>query len=108
MAVITNASLLWREDVRRDLMRGDWVSLKLDAATESVWRRVNRPHRGLVFDMVLRGILDFSASYRGVLTTETMLVGGLNDRPEHLERWLPAWPGWGRGSLTWRSHPSSG
>ncbi|MEW5932546.1 MAG: radical SAM protein [Bacillota bacterium] len=85
VAVITNASLLWREDVRRDLLGADWVSLKVDAATGSVWRRVNRPHGELRFDLVLRGILDFAARYGGVLTTETMLVGGLNDYPEHLE-----------------------
>lgn len=85
VAVITNASLLWREDVRRDVLGADWVSLKVDAATESVWHRVNRPHGGLRFELVLRGVLDFAARYGGVLTTETMLVGGLNDRPEHLE-----------------------
>lgn len=85
VAVITNASLLWREDVRRDLLGTDWVSLKVDAATESIWRRVNRPHGGLRFDRVLGGVLDFATGYGGILTTETMLVGGLNDSPEHLE-----------------------
>lgn len=85
VAVITNASLLWREDVRGDLLGADWVSVKVDAATESVWRRVNRPHGGLRFDLVLRGVLDFAARYRGVLATETMLVAGLNDHPDHLE-----------------------
>ena len=27
IAVITNASLIWREDVREGLMKTDWVSL---------------------------------------------------------------------------------
>jgi len=85
VAVITNASLLWREDVGRALLAADWVSLKVDAATESVWRGVNRPHGELRFELVLRGILDFAFRYGGVLTTETMLVGGLNDHPGHLE-----------------------
>jgi wyosine [tRNA(Phe)-imidazoG37] synthetase (radical SAM superfamily) len=31
VAVITNASLIWRQDVRTDLMAADWVSLKVDA-----------------------------------------------------------------------------
>ena len=33
IAVISNASLIWREDVREDLCKADWVSLKVDAAT---------------------------------------------------------------------------
>ena len=32
IAVITNASLLWRKDVRDDLSRADWVSVKVDTA----------------------------------------------------------------------------
>jgi wyosine [tRNA(Phe)-imidazoG37] synthetase (radical SAM superfamily) len=41
IAVITNNSLTWRQDVREDLMEADWVSLKVDAVTEKVWRRIN-------------------------------------------------------------------
>jgi wyosine [tRNA(Phe)-imidazoG37] synthetase (radical SAM superfamily) len=43
IAVITNASLIWQEDVRRDLLNADWVSLKIDAVTDEVWHRINRP-----------------------------------------------------------------
>ncbi|MFO7742846.1 MAG: radical SAM protein, partial [Anaerolineae bacterium] len=32
IAVISNASLVWREDVREELGQADWVSLKVDAA----------------------------------------------------------------------------
>ena len=31
IAVITNASLIWREDVRSELKKADWVSLKVDS-----------------------------------------------------------------------------
>jgi len=31
VAVITNASLIWRQDVREGLMSADWVSLKVDS-----------------------------------------------------------------------------
>jgi len=84
-AVITNSSLLWREDVRKDLMNADWVSVKVDSVREEAWRKINRPHRKLRLDSILEGILDFSKVYKGELTTETMLVKGLNDEEEHLE-----------------------
>jgi len=79
IAVITNASLIWRQDVRDDLMKADWVSLKVDSAREEVWRRTNRPHRTLQLTSILDGALEFAKVFRGELATETMLVEGIND-----------------------------
>ena len=77
-AVITNASLLWMDDVKEDLLGADWVSVSIDAADEATWRRIDRPHRGLNHAEVLRGIRDFAAVFRGTLVTETMLAEGVN------------------------------
>jgi wyosine [tRNA(Phe)-imidazoG37] synthetase (radical SAM superfamily) len=84
IAVITNASLIERVEVRRELGLADWVSLKLDAAAERPWRRVNRPHRCLRLPALLQGMLAFAAGFRGRLVTETMLVAGVNDEREQL------------------------
>lgn len=85
IAVLTNASLLWHDEVRNDLMKADWISLKVDAANEEVWRKVNRPHRSLRLSSILDGMLAFARIYHGELATETMLVKGLNGSPEHAE-----------------------
>jgi wyosine [tRNA(Phe)-imidazoG37] synthetase (radical SAM superfamily) len=79
IAVITNASLIWREDVREELLKADWVSLKMDSTIGKLWRRVNRPHETLNLQAILDGALEFTKRYRGVLATETMLVKGAND-----------------------------
>jgi wyosine [tRNA(Phe)-imidazoG37] synthetase (radical SAM superfamily) len=79
IAVITNASLIWREDVRDELQKADWVSLKLDSLRDDVWRRCNRPHSALRLKAILEGSLAFARRYKGTLTTETMLVKDLND-----------------------------
>jgi wyosine [tRNA(Phe)-imidazoG37] synthetase (radical SAM superfamily) len=84
IAVITNSSLLWREEVRTGLSAADWVSVKVDAVHEDAWRKVNRPHGRLKLDQILDGILEFSKAYSGELTTETMLVQGLNDREDQV------------------------
>ena len=84
IAVITNGSLVWREDVREDLSGADWVSLKVDSVLEPIWRRINRPARSLRLSAILDGMLSFAESYRGRLMTETMLVQGLNDGEESL------------------------
>jgi wyosine [tRNA(Phe)-imidazoG37] synthetase (radical SAM superfamily) len=79
IAVITNGSLLWREDVRKNLLKADWLSLKVDAVDEETWRRVDRPHKSLKLNTILQGMLKFAKSFQGELTTETMLIKGVND-----------------------------
>jgi wyosine [tRNA(Phe)-imidazoG37] synthetase (radical SAM superfamily) len=85
IAVITNSSLLYDKGVRRDLCKADWVSLKLDAATPAIWKQINRPQKTLDFKAIIDGMITFSKEYRGILTTETMLVNSLNDSWEHLQ-----------------------
>jgi wyosine [tRNA(Phe)-imidazoG37] synthetase (radical SAM superfamily) len=79
IAVITNGSLLWREDVRDDLMGADWVSLKVDTVHQEVWRRMDRPYGTLRLASILDGLLEFASAYPGELVTETMLVASVND-----------------------------
>lgn len=79
IAVISNASLLWREDVRAGLLRADWVSVKVDSVDPRTWRRINRPHSRLQLERILAGIRAFADGFAGELCTETMLVQGLND-----------------------------
>ena len=86
IAVISNASLVWRRDVREDLAKADWVSLKVDSTREDVWRRVNRPHGSLQLASIMDGMIEFERTFEGELVTETMLVKGVNDSQEHVEQ----------------------
>ncbi|MFW6384248.1 MAG: radical SAM protein [Halodesulfurarchaeum sp.] len=79
VAVITNGSLLHRQDVRDDLAAADWLSVKVDAGDPETWTAVDRPHGAVDFETERRGILSFAATFDGTLTTETMLVEGVND-----------------------------
>ena len=86
IAVISNGSLIWQEEVRTELAEVDWVSLKVDDADESVWRRVDRPHGRLKLEAVLEGALSFSRLFEGRLATETMLAADVNDGEESLRQ----------------------
>ncbi|MBU1299452.1 MAG: radical SAM protein [Bacteroidetes bacterium] len=85
-AVITNSSLNWDPEVKNDLMKADWVSLKIDSVYKNVWRNINRPHGTLDLHKIIEGIVDFSSVYKGTLVTETMLVKGTNDSIESLNK----------------------
>jgi len=84
IAVISNSSLIWRQDVREELMKADWVSLKMDSVREEIWRRIDRPHGNLQLTSILDGALEFAESFRAELATETMLVEGVNDSDGHI------------------------
>ena len=86
IAVITNASLIWREDVRQDLQRADWVSLKVDAVSKEIWHRISRPQKSLKLETILDGMLKFANLFKGELVTESMLIQGINDDSEEIER----------------------
>jgi len=86
VAVITNGSLLWREDVKQSLRKADWVSLKVDALSEEIWHKINRPHRSLKLETILQRMLTFAQTFEGELTTETMLVRGVNDDLGEIKR----------------------
>ena len=84
IAVITNSSLLDNKKVRSDLLKADWVSVKVDAVTESIWRKIDRPHGRLNLQSILNGVKLFSEEYSNFFAVETMLVKGLNDSDDEL------------------------
>jgi len=85
-AVISNAYLIWQKDVQHGLCKADWVSLKIDAVTENIWRKINRPHKYLQLDKIFQGVIEFSRIFKGKLATETMLIQDINDNTEELEK----------------------
>jgi wyosine [tRNA(Phe)-imidazoG37] synthetase (radical SAM superfamily) len=86
VAVITNGSLLYREDVRLALRQADAVLPSLDAGDQDLFRRINRPHPDSTFERLVDGLCHFRRIYAGRLWVEVMLLGGLNDSPADLQR----------------------
>ena len=86
IAVITNSSLLWDENVRNDLMNADWVSVKIDTVDEKLWHKIDRPNGKLDLQKIITGIKTFASAFKGTLVTETMLVKGINDDTESIQK----------------------
>ncbi len=82
IAVITNSSLLYDPQVREELMKADWISLKIDAIAEDKWKKINKPVPASNLEKMLSGIETFASQYRGDLHTETMMVADFNDDPK--------------------------
>jgi wyosine [tRNA(Phe)-imidazoG37] synthetase (radical SAM superfamily) len=83
VAVLTNGSLLWQPQVRRQLIGANLVLPSLDAGDERTFQAVNRPHDGIRFDVMLEGLIAFRQAYRGAYWLEVFLLKGYTaDEPE--------------------------
>lgn len=79
VAVITNGSLLSQQEVREELSVADAVLPTLDAGSEILFRRINRPHPDFSFNRHIEGLVAFRAEYKGSFWLELMLIAGIND-----------------------------
>ncbi|OYT58741.1 radical SAM protein [Euryarchaeota archaeon ex4484_178] len=78
LAILTNSSLVWREDVQNDLMEFDYISFKIDAVSYELWKKVDRPHKSLSLQKILDSLLNFRDNFGGRIVTETMLISGVD------------------------------
>jgi wyosine [tRNA(Phe)-imidazoG37] synthetase (radical SAM superfamily) len=74
VAVLTNSSLMPREDVRRELTLADVVVVKIDAPNEESFRQINRPYLQCTFDEIIRAIKLFRGEYQGKLALQMMFI----------------------------------
>jgi wyosine [tRNA(Phe)-imidazoG37] synthetase (radical SAM superfamily) len=83
-ALLTNGTLLHRDDVCAAALRFDYVLPSLDAVSDSAFASVNRPHPDLHNSTIIRGIADFARTYKGILWLEVFIVPGVNDSEHEL------------------------
>ncbi|MDH5681010.1 MAG: radical SAM protein [Spirochaetota bacterium] len=79
IAVLTNGTLLDREDVRKDLLGADLIVPSLDAVSQKVYKAVNHPHNSVRVENVIKGIKALRKEFSGELHLEILIVKGIND-----------------------------
>ncbi len=79
--ILSNSACLTDEEVFNALLRLDQVKLSLDAATQSVFKKIDRPAEGIEIEAIIDAIRRFSHAYRGKLFVEILFVQGVNDTP---------------------------
>jgi len=86
VAVITNGSLLYDENVRKDLAEADVVLPSLDAVSKDVFKQINRPHPELDIEKIIAGLKVFRKEFRKSIWLEIMLIRNVNDSPGELKK----------------------
>ena len=88
VAVLTNGSLLWDQDVRDDLRFADLVVPSLDAVDAESFAKVNRPHPDISFKKMLDGLIAFRNGYRGQIWLEVFVCKGIDLDRELLKKYI--------------------
>ena len=88
VAVITNGSLLFRKEVRQDLIPADVVLPSLDAVSGEIFQKINRPHPEFSIEKVIEGLVEFRRVYPGQIWLEILFCKGVNDGPGELQKMI--------------------
>ncbi|MFQ5867733.1 MAG: radical SAM protein [bacterium] len=86
VAILTNSSLLNREEVRRELRKADVVLPSLDVVSQSLFESLNRPHPSLKVEEIIEGLIEFRKEFKNKIWLEVLLVKGINDGPEDIHK----------------------
>ncbi len=86
LALLTNSSLLRRNDVMEDVRNIDVILPSLDAASQEVFEKLNRPVKGLKVDHIVEGIERVLKETSSKVWVETLFVKGINDSPSEVDK----------------------
>lgn len=86
VVVITNGTLLSREDVRRDCAKADIVMPSLDAGDAETFQRMNRPHPDIDYETYVEGLCCFCRKFHGLYWLEVFFCEGINTDPQSVQR----------------------
>ena len=74
IAVLTNSFTINKSDVRKDLMLADFVIAKLDAHSQKLFTKINKPAKVVKLKKILTGLKKFKARYKGKFALQIMFV----------------------------------
>lgn len=86
IALLTNASLLNREDVIDDIKECDLIIPSIDASDENSFTYINRPCSGLDINKIIAGIKMLKLKSNAEIWLEIFIVPGINDTESELKK----------------------
>ncbi len=84
--ILTNSATLVDKKVFYTLLKLDQVKLSLDAISDDIFKKIDRPHANIKVDEVVKRVQEFSKIYKGKLFIEILFVHGLNDTKEEIAK----------------------
>lgn len=85
IAVSTNASLFYREDVREEFSLLDLVLIELVSVSHQEFSEICRQHEGINVNDIIEGIKLFREGFKGELIFVSVFLEGINDNKKNLD-----------------------
>lgn len=85
LALLTNGVLLNDEEVLEEILPCDVILPSLDAASQTVYEKVNRPQAGLLVSDQIAGLVKLRQRYAGPIWLEVFIVPEITDTPAELK-----------------------
>lgn len=86
VAVITNSSIIDRLDVREELLDADLIIPSLDAVTESIFKKIDLPHKSIKIENIINGLIELRKEYNKEIWLEVLVLKGYNDTIEEIKK----------------------
>ena len=84
VAILTNGTLFYKEDVRVDCAKADVVIPSLDAGDAETFQKINRPHRDINIENLISGLSEFRDEFSGQIWLEVFFVESLNTKSDQI------------------------
>ncbi|MBT5935443.1 MAG: radical SAM protein [Sulfurimonas sp.] len=84
--ILTNSATLVDDNIFNSLLKLDQVKLSLDAISEDIFTKIDRPHKSIDISQVVDKVIAFSEVYTGKLFIEILFVYELNDTKEEIQK----------------------
>jgi wyosine [tRNA(Phe)-imidazoG37] synthetase (radical SAM superfamily) len=78
VAILTNGTLLYRQDVRADCAKADVVLPSLDTGDKRAFEEINRPHKEINIENLISGLCLFRKEFAGQIWLEVLFIEDLN------------------------------
>lgn len=85
VCIITNSSMLYKQEIRSAILKADLIIPSLDAGCEETFKKINQPNKEITFDKMTEGLIEFSRVYKGEIWLEVFVMKGINDNDEEMK-----------------------
>jgi len=86
IAVLTNSSLFFNPEVRKELLLADVIMPSLDAVSYNIFQKINRPVKGIKAVDIIQGLISFREEFSGKIWLEIFIIPGINDTDEEINK----------------------
>lgn len=84
--ILTNSATLTDKKIFNTLLKLDQVKLSLDAISEDIFKKIDRPDKSIDIKNITKAISEFSKVFKGRLFIEILFVDTLNNKPQEVKK----------------------